>query len=287
MGMQGNLRDMAIAELIQLTCQDRKTAQLKIDHSGQQAILYFMDGNVAHAVLGNQTGEEVVYQILRWEDGVFDLKTGVKPPKKTITRNWSGILLEGAKRLDENKVGDDLTPIVKNNHPEDKGMAKLGDMLSRRTNFMEFDRGDDQKDYQKNSQKDIQNYDHKDNDMSKMDDILKEMSGEITGYVACALVGLDGINIASHTSNKAADPDAISAQLTMLLKLVDATVEKLGAGIIEDNLTTTESAYILMRFLPGKQYYLGMAANRKTGNLGNLRLISKLYTERLAMAMPS
>lgn len=277
MGMQGNLRDMAIADLIQHNCQDRKTAQLKIEHSGQQAILYFMDGNVAHAVLGNQTGEEVVYQILHWEDGVFDLKTGVKPPKKTITRNWSGILLEGARRLDEKIVGEDSVKGKQNIHPEDKGMAKLGDMLSRRTNFLEFEQKD-------KGQKDKE---EKGKEMSKLDDILKEMSGEITGYIACALVGLDGINIASHTSNKDTDPDTISAQLTMLLKLVDASVEKLGAGVIEDNLTTTENAYILMRFLPGKQYYLGMAANRKTGNLGNLRLISKLYAERLAQALPS
>jgi hypothetical protein len=41
-----------------------------------------------------------------------------------------------------------------------------------------------------------------------------------------------------------------------------------------------------MRFLPGKQYYLGIAANRKTGNLGNMRLISKTYAERLSKAMP-
>ena len=122
--------------------------------------------------------------------------------------------------------------------------------------------------------------------MAKLDDILKEMSAEITGYLACALVGLDGINLASHSNSKAADPEAISAQGTLLLKLVDGSVEKLGSGILEDNLTTTENAYLLMRFLPGKQYYLGLAANRKTGNLGNMRLISKTYAERLSKAMP-
>jgi hypothetical protein len=41
-----------------------------------------------------------------------------------------------------------------------------------------------------------------------------------------------------------------------------------------------------MRYLPGKQYYVGVIADKKTGNLGNLRLISKLYCGRLAKAMP-
>ncbi len=243
MGMKGDLRDMAIADLIQHTCQDRKSAQLQIQHSGQQATLYFKDGNVVHAILGNQEGEEVIYQILNWEEGIFNLEVGVNPPSISIKHSWASVLLEGARRLDESNQ------------------------------VMEADLSDP------NIQLEI-------NEMAKLDDILKEMSGEVTGYAACALVGLDGINIASHTINKAMDPDAISAQLTMLLKLVDTSVAKLGAGVIEDNLTTTENAYILMRFLPGKQYYLGMAANRKTGNLGNMRLISKMYAERLGKAMP-
>lgn len=243
MGMQGNLHDMAIADLIQHNCQDRKTAQLKIEYSGQQAILYFEDGNVTHAVLGNQTGEEVIYEILQWEDGIFDLETGIKPSRKTITRTWSGLLLEGARRLDVNESEANFLP----------------------------------------SEQDIQLEASK---MANLDDILKEMSGEVTGYIACALVGLDGLNIASHTSNSAANPETISAQMTTLLKLADISVEKLGAGVMEDNLTTTEYAYILMRVLPGKQYYLSIAANRKSGNLGNMRLISRIYTERLSQAMP-
>jgi predicted regulator of Ras-like GTPase activity (Roadblock/LC7/MglB family) len=243
MGMQGNLRDMAIADLIQHNCQDRKTAQLKVENSGREAVLYFEDGNVTHAVLENQTGEEVIYEILHWEDGMFDLEAGIKPDRTTITRAWSGILLEGARRLDENELETEILASEPGIHQEIGKMANL-------------------------------------------DEILKQMSAEVTGYIACALVGLDGLNIASHTSDMAANPETISAQLTMLLKLAEASVEKLGAGVIEDNLTTTEHAYILMRFLPGKQYYLSMAAHRKTGNLGNMRLISRIYAERLSQAMP-
>lgn len=120
----------------------------------------------------------------------------------------------------------------------------------------------------------------------KFDEILKEMSGEITGFAACALVGMDGINLASYARAKGMDPDLISAQMTMLLKLVDTSIEKIKAGQIEDDLVTTANAYILMRFLPGKSYYLGIAADRKTGNLGNVRLISRTYADRLAKALP-
>jgi predicted regulator of Ras-like GTPase activity (Roadblock/LC7/MglB family) len=123
--------------------------------------------------------------------------------------------------------------------------------------------------------------------MANLDDILKELSSQVTGYIASALVDLDGLNIASNSVSSSLDPENISAQLSMLFRLVEVSVEKMDVGIIEDNLTTTDDAYILMRFLPGKQYYLSIAANRRTGNLGNMRLISKIFAERLAKAMPS
>ncbi len=243
MSMRGNLHDMSVADLIQVNCQDRKTALLTIQSAGRQADIYFKDGNVVHAIMENQEGEEVVYQILSWEEGIFNLQTGIEPPSTTIDRNWSGLLMEGARRLDEGILENDVFNIEQTFQPEVNQMAQ------------------------------------------KLDDILKEMGGEITGYVASAIVGMDGINVAQHSRTKM-DPEVISAQMTLLLKLVDTSVTKLGAGVIEDNLTTTANAYLMMRFLPDKQYYLGLAVDRKAGNLGNMRLISKMYADRLAKAMP-
>jgi len=244
MGMHGNLRDVAIPDLIQLSCQDRKSARLEIEHLGEHATLYFRDGNMIHAVLGDNSGEEVLFYILRWEEGTFDLETGVQSPAITVGSSWSSLLLEGARRLDEERNKDNKLQSTMEIYTEVDSMAP------------------------------------------KFDEILKEMSGEITGCIACSLVGMDGINLASHTRIKNADPELMSAQGTMLLKLVDTAVDKLKAGQIEDDLVTTANAYMLMRFLPGKNYYLAMVADRKTGNLGNMRLIGKTYAERLAKAMP-
>jgi predicted regulator of Ras-like GTPase activity (Roadblock/LC7/MglB family) len=241
--MKGNLHDMAVADLIQHVCRDRKTAKVSIRISGRQAVLFFEDGNIVHASLDDMAGEEVIYEILRWEEGSFEMEIGVKPPAKTIEKSWSSLLLEGARRLDETGAGDAIFPADIDSNKEATEMA------------------------------------------SNYEQILKEMSNEITGYIASALVGMDGINLASNAKAKV-DADAISGQMTVLLKLIDVSVEKLGAGEVEDNLTTTEAAYLLMRPLPGKQYYLGMVADRKTGNLGNMRLISKTYAERVSKAMP-
>lgn len=121
-----------------------------------------------------------------------------------------------------------------------------------------------------------------------MKDILRELGGQVTGFIATAVVGMDGLGVANHGGPgfDEAAIEAINAQMTMLFKLVNTTVEKLGAGTIEDYLLTTERAYLLIRYLHDKNYYLGIAADRKTGNLGNMRLNSRLFAERLSKALP-
>ncbi len=247
MGMQGSLHDMAVADLIQHNCQERKTARLTIYHDEQQAVLFFKDGNIVHAVSDKQVGEEAVYQVLGWEEGTFELAAGAEAPTPTILRSWSSLLLEGARLLDENRDKSKSKPELFGSFPS----------FQQEVNQM----------------------------AQRLDEILKEMSNEVNGYVASIVAGMDGLNIAQHT-NVRVDPDTISAQLTLLLKLVDTSAGKLNAGMLEDELITTGQNYILMRFMPGKQYFLGVAVDRKSSSLGNLRLMSRIYTERLSKAMP-
>lgn len=241
MGINGNLKDISVADLIQIHCIEQRPARLRIEQQDQAAEIYFDAGQVIHATLGQIKGEEAVYESLTWTEGLFEVDENVELPKKTINRMWSGLLLEGAKRFDEKEL---IRKSNEQNH------------LSEEITMGE-----------------------------KFEDILASLAGEVTGYSASALVGIDGINIADNSKGPL-DPEAVSAQMTMLFRLVDGSVDKLGAGTLEDNLMTTEKSYILMRFLPGKEYYLSITADRKTGNLGNLRLMSKMYTDQLSKAMP-
>ncbi len=109
MALQGSLRDMAVADLIQHTCQDGKTARITIDHDRQQARLFFAEGDLIDAELDDLQGEEVIYKILNWQDGVFKLEPGVPAGRRTITRSYTGVLLTGAQRLDEFS-SDELEP---------------------------------------------------------------------------------------------------------------------------------------------------------------------------------
>jgi hypothetical protein len=104
MSLRGNLREMSVADLIQHYCDDRKKARLDITSGKQEAQIFFEEGNVVHASLGLKEGEQVIYDVLGWEQGTFSLTVGVKSPKESIKRSWAGLIMEGAKRLDEAKL---------------------------------------------------------------------------------------------------------------------------------------------------------------------------------------
>jgi predicted regulator of Ras-like GTPase activity (Roadblock/LC7/MglB family) len=244
MGLQGNLHDMSVADLIQHNCEDRKKAKLIIEHEQKQAAVYFQEGRVVHAALGEIEGEEVIYQVLAWEEGTFSLKSDEVTPKNSITRSWSGLLMEGAKRLDEGNITSDTDVFDVNEYKEEKQMA------------------------------------------GKMDELLKEMSGEMNGFVAAAVAGMDGINIAEYSAGKV-DLETVTAQLTILLKLANTSADKVGMGIFEDILIQTDREYIMNVFLPGDMnHYMTCVVDRKNGSLGNMRLISKIYSDRFSKIIP-
>jgi len=103
MGMQGDLHYMSVADLIQNLCMDRKEAELLIDHGEKMATLYFRKGTLVHAVQGQLSGEDAVYETLRWDEGTFAVQPGIKSPGESITKSWSNLLLEGARQRDEER----------------------------------------------------------------------------------------------------------------------------------------------------------------------------------------
>ncbi|HEX2980744.1 MAG TPA: DUF4388 domain-containing protein [Anaerolineaceae bacterium] len=110
--MQGSIREMSIADIIQHNCQDRKIAELVVSNDGSEAHLYFRDGAIVHAVMGPLVGEEVIYHVLSWADGAFILEPNINCAETTIKKHWTNLLLEGAKRIDEyrNVSGRMFTP---------------------------------------------------------------------------------------------------------------------------------------------------------------------------------
>jgi two-component system chemotaxis response regulator CheY len=99
--LEGNLQMMSLASIIQINCEERNQAQLTLNHLGKGGTIFFNNGEMVHAETGDLVGDEAIYSLLRWEEGTFKVMMGVEPVLITIDKNWSGLLLEGMRRIDE------------------------------------------------------------------------------------------------------------------------------------------------------------------------------------------
>lgn len=99
MALQGSLREMSLANLIQVNCQEMRSARLTLSSKGQVGELYLSDGQVVHAALGPHIGEEAIYEMILWDEGTFVLDLDLAPPERSITIGWQDLLLKGMMQV--------------------------------------------------------------------------------------------------------------------------------------------------------------------------------------------
>ncbi len=260
MAVTGYLKDISLTNLIQVNAQSGFSGRLSLSHEGEDASIYFSEGDIVHAFVGENKGKEAFYQVLAWQEGYFELESGFTAPERSIQTSWSDLLLSGLQYIDES---NDTDEVVREGEPLPDMSELFGYEKTPETGA-------------KNTEDDV---------TQKMQSILTELSKEATGLFAAAVVGMDGLPVADF-SRQSVNVDDFSAQLTLLIKLVDTTTKKVDAGSVEDYLLTTDKAYLLVRFLENSDYYLGIGAARQSSSLGKLRLYSRIYAERLAKALP-
>lgn len=131
MAVRGLLRDMGVSDLIQHACQEGRAARLVVEDGGRRAEVYFDGGQVVHAQLGETEGEQAVFAILEWRSGSFTLEPEIQAPKRSIERSYAGLLLEGARRLDEGPVTSSPSPPgVEEGKGEGGGMDEIAQSLA-------------------------------------------------------------------------------------------------------------------------------------------------------------
>lgn len=128
MPLQGSLREMSLANLIQVNCQEMRSAHLTLTANGQEGEVYLSDGQVVHAALGEHIGEEAIYEMLMWENGTFVLDLEKAAPEKSITLGWQQLLLKGMMQLPERQIAP--KPAEGNMNPDAMTQLKAIDGVS-------------------------------------------------------------------------------------------------------------------------------------------------------------
>ena len=100
-GVSGSLREMGLPDIVQILFHGRKTGRLNLRSSGKNGEIHFLDGAVANAVLGQVTGKDAFYGLLKFIEGDFALDPSFTPSKRLIEESSEALLLEGMRRMDE------------------------------------------------------------------------------------------------------------------------------------------------------------------------------------------
>lgn len=101
MVLVGNLKDLRLANIIQLNCMERNIAKVTVSSYEGTGFLYFAEGQIVHAEFSPYIGEKAVYEMLSLHDGQFKVEAGVQAPAHTIKRPWNSVVLDSLRELDE------------------------------------------------------------------------------------------------------------------------------------------------------------------------------------------
>jgi CheY-like chemotaxis protein len=134
--VSGNLRDMNLTSIVQITCTDMRSARLVLRQldsmpggEEQEGVIFFENGQIVHAAAGSLRGAEAVYELLGWGEGSFQMESNVVAPRQTITVPWTDLLLKGTNRLDEH--GQERAPLRGQLEADDQPSPDSGDGLTR------------------------------------------------------------------------------------------------------------------------------------------------------------
>lgn len=97
----GSLADMGLVDLLQTIDVSRKAGVLQLSSGDKRGSIYFNEGRVIDAELGELTGEAAIYRFLVWSEGQFELDFRDVRREDRIGVSTQGLLMEGMRRLDE------------------------------------------------------------------------------------------------------------------------------------------------------------------------------------------
>ncbi len=100
-GVSGSLREMSLADVLQVLSNGRKTGHLAIQSNGRDGLVAFRDGSIFSAFFAGLENEEAIYAMLALPEGEFTLDPTFQPDKRKMNASTEALLLEGMRRIDE------------------------------------------------------------------------------------------------------------------------------------------------------------------------------------------
>jgi len=102
-GVVGDLKNLGIPDIVQTLHLGLKTACVSVKGKDKEGRIYFENGRIRHVEMGNLSGDAAFYEMLRWQEGPFVIAHGQSTKLRTIEMDEMQLMMEGLRRLDEEK----------------------------------------------------------------------------------------------------------------------------------------------------------------------------------------
>ena len=131
-GFEGEISGMTLADLLQIKNISRFSGCLSVEHRGQSGMIYFRDGELVHAELGDLEGHDAFCKIIHWPSGEFRSTPKLATTCHTIRENLTFLLLEAHRIKDEQgrSEQEQATPKLKKSISP-KGATSMSDINTK------------------------------------------------------------------------------------------------------------------------------------------------------------
>ena len=237
MAIEGNLRDMSLPTLVQSLIQDGGPGVIELQAGLQIGTLFIDSNTLVHAEIRHSTdpakrqeGDNVVYELLSWQEGKFAVERNVTIPKRTIEKPWNFLLMEGLRQLDEQQKD---AHTASSDPQNDETLAEMlldlspDDAAAIRSLFDE--------------QEDTDTMATKSEELGRILQEIVSNSSDISGAV---IVDNDGLLLASALGGSQ-DGNRIAAISAGLVSLAGRSASQLQQGNVKQTLIQAENGNVV------------------------------------------
>ena len=290
-GFQGSIDGIEPINIVKFNGLCKATSALKVSTAEREGMIFFRNGEVVHAVCGDENGEEAFFQILDFRKGTLQNIKGVEPPITTIEKRLESLLLEAAVRADEDSSGGtDGRPrpergtsisksLLAEESDSDAGTEMLGNAIRDEQSPDENPPDEHIPDEQSIDEEPIDEQPSTTEDLTMTDiqKILAEFT-TIEGVHTACLVGRDGF-LLDNIARKGIDAEMIGAIASSGFGSAESMGNQLGQG--ELLMTMIEYKNGPVMFAPvGTEAFLVIVADKET-NLGWIRIAIKKNSKEI------
>lgn len=250
---------IALMDLIHFNGLAKSTSALQVTKGGEVGTIYFQDGKIIHAQIGNDVAETAFFRIIALQGAELQNLDGITPASVTMGKTVESLLLEAAVLQDEKEYAVGTDALAENTA---KISPETGEGESSTT-----DRAVEASTFHYNEASPSTEGDN----MTEVQKILAEFTN-IDGVHTACLVGRDGFLLDS-LARTGIDAEMISAIASSGFGSAESMGNQLGQGNL--NMTMLEYAEGPVLFAPvGSEAFLVIVADKDT-NLGWIRIAIK------------